>query len=72
MLLKWILKLIGFGFLLGAGGRCHGSGGEHRDEADRIRRARRRAARRIHRIADAIANADADDDEEEQGAPTGE
>ncbi len=55
MLLKWILKLIGFGFLLGTGSRCGDGSGE---DADRVRRARQRAARRLHRIADAIAKAD--------------
>jgi hypothetical protein len=65
MLFKWILKLIGFGFLLGKGSHCnHGS----EDDAERVRRARHRAARRLHRIADAIANVDDD----EEGTQPGE
>ncbi|MDA8346682.1 MAG: hypothetical protein M0Z66_14615 [Thermaerobacter sp.] len=60
MLLKWILKLIGFGFLLGASTRCgHGPG--EGDDGDRVRRARQRAARRLHRFADAIAKMDEED-----------
>jgi hypothetical protein len=65
MLLKWILKLIGLGFLLGASTRCHGSEGE---ADERVRRARQRAARKLHHLADAISKAD----EEEPGAASGE
>ena len=67
MLLKWILKLIGFGFLLGAGTHCR-HGHKEGEGDDVARRARQRAARRLHRLADAIAKMD----EEEPGAPSGE
>ena len=60
MLLKWILKLIGLGFLLGAGSRC-GRGGEDGHDGERMRRARRRAAQRLHRIADAMVSEDGEE-----------
>lgn len=63
MLIKWILKLIGLGFLLGKGTRC---GQDHEGmDAERMHKARQRAARRLHRIADAIGRMD-----EEESSPT--
>ncbi len=63
MLLRWILKLIGLGFLLGAGTHC----GADRDEAkEKARAYRRRAAKKLHRLADRIAEA-AEESESEPG-----
>jgi len=58
MLLRWILRLLGLGFLLGAG-----AVGLDREEAEeRQREYRRKAARRLHRIANKIAEAGEDTD----------
>jgi len=54
MLLRWILKLIGLGFLLGVGTHCE----MDRDQAkEKAKAYRRRAAKRLRRIADRIAEA---------------
>lgn len=58
MLLRWILKLVGFGFLLGAGRRC----GDKEWDEERARRFRQRAAARLHRFADAISQTDGEAD----------
>jgi hypothetical protein len=64
MLLRWILKLIGFGFLLGAGTHC----GTDREEAkEKARVYRRRAAKRLHHLADRIAEV-GEESEPEPGA----
>ena len=64
MLLRWILKLIGFGFLLGAGTHC----ATDREEAkERASVYRRRAAKRLHHLADRIAEV-GEESEPEPGA----
>ncbi len=61
MLLRWILKLIGFGFLLGAGTRCDVDSDEAKAKA---RKYRERAVRRLHHLADRIAEAGEESEKE--------
>ncbi len=61
MLLRWILKLIGLGFLLGVGTRCDVDSDAAKIQA---RKYRERAARRIHRLADRIAEAGEESEQE--------
>lgn len=61
MLLRWILKLIGFGFLLGSGTHCDTDRKEAREKAKAYRR---HAAKRLHRLADRIAEASEESEQE--------
>jgi len=63
MLLRWILKLLGLGCLLGVGACC---AQDKAWDSERMRRHRERAARHLHQLADAIAKAD--QSEPEHGA----
>jgi hypothetical protein len=64
MLLRWILKLLGLGFLLGVGMHCD----VNREEAkEKAKAYRSRAARRLHRLADRIA-AEGEESGQEPGA----
>ena len=70
MLLRWILKLIGLGFLLGAGTHCDMDREEAKEKAKAYRR---RAAKRLHHLADRIAEAaEAAEAAEESGQEPGE
>ena len=64
MLLRWLLKLIGLGFLLGAGTHCDM---DREDAKEKAKAYRRRAATRLHRLADRIAEA-GEESEREPGA----
>lgn len=64
MLLRWILKLLGLGFLLGAATHCD----MNREEAkEKAKAYRSRAAKGLHRLADRIAAA-GEESEQEPGA----
>ena len=62
MLLRWILKFIGLGWLLGLGTVCSE---RHAWDPERVRRHRERAARHLHQLADAIAKSDQGEPEPE-------
>lgn len=62
MILRWILRLFGLGFLLGTAAGC-GAGGKMFGDEDVSREGRERIARRLRRIADRIERMGAQEDD---------
>lgn len=62
MILRWILRLFGLGFLLGSAAGC-GAGGRFSGDKDTMREGRERIARRLRRVADRIEQMDLEEDD---------
>lgn len=62
MILRWILRLFGLGFLLGSATGC-GAGSRVSGDKDTMREGRERIARRLRRVADRIERMDLEEDD---------